>query len=81
MISSETGALKCPSCGAPIPLKLGETDVRCDYCGCRVTVGTHVPEPTPTATIIIETRRKHVRRHRLRRLVESAGLTPEELER
>jgi len=74
MTLSEPKALECPNCGAPVAPKLGETFVECDYCGNWIAVGSCKPQPTPTTTIIIETHHKHVHHHRLRDLLESAGL-------
>lgn len=36
--SQETKEIKCPSCGAPISPKFGETVITCEYCGSSVTL-------------------------------------------
>jgi len=63
--------LRCPSCGAPVGLKPGDTVARCAYCGNTATVGVRSP-PSPPPTIIVETRRRHVHPRRLRHLLEAA---------
>jgi len=70
---------KCPSCGAPIRVGPDDTAVQCEYCRSHLMIATSQSSPT-APTIIIETRRRHVYRHRLRRLVEFPGPVPSGLE-
>jgi len=64
--------LKCPSCGAPVKVGPGDAVAECEYCRNHMTIAPmRPPSPTPT-TIIVETRRGHVHRHRLRKILETA---------
>ena len=78
--SADAKPLKCPSCGAPLAFKPGDTVVRCGYCWNRVRVGNPPPPPPPRVppTVIIETRRWHIRPRRLRRIMESAEVVTRE---
>jgi len=78
--STDVKLLKCPSCGAPLVFKPDDYVVRCKYCWNRVRVGSPPPPPPPHAspTVIIETRRRHIRPRRLRRLMESAEMASRE---
>jgi len=71
LIPSDAKQLKCPCCGAPVTSIPGRTTIRCEYCGGTILVHSE-SRPSPPPTIIIETRRRHIRRHHLRRLMESA---------
>jgi len=63
--------LKCPSCGAPVKVGPADAMAECEYCRSHMTIASMQTSPKPT-TIIVETRRGHIHRHRLRKLLESA---------
>jgi DNA-directed RNA polymerase subunit RPC12/RpoP len=74
----ETKSLKCPNCGAPVEVDLGDIEVPCEYCGSELRI---IPEAEELEVIRTREEMKYRERVAVQKAVLRKKLEQEEMDR